>query len=387
MPYFGDIFIPWITSKDTSISRDIAEKNFVDAPPQVFELNENLESGTYTLILNEKVHDRNESFEEQLDAVNSLSATHATELPYAVGGDKGHIVVENATTSITPSNEMREGEVDIRFLEEESFQPAITVEASAIADSFSPTPVESVVPIPSGATVSQTPEFTLTSEDGDIDFYSYTGRETIDYTLPSDYPSVEKTGPVRVYRSDGERVYSDMRSIDIGSECDNSVVRANFGANNATISYYDSGWNAIGDVNVEASEGYAPENSNYIAELDMVNSNYTSTVYKGIPLVRFDVFDTTSFTFTSTESVTTADGSGNEYYSVTMDSSGYEMVVIRTDTDGSFSEGADNISVTGLNSSSDYTFFVGVVPSNVSVSDLSRWMYNRGTWRRTMVQK
>lgn len=385
MPWFGDIFIPWVTTKDTSISRDTVEKNFVDAPPQVFELNENLEAGTYTVILNESVHERNESFSEQTDAVNSLPARHVTELPFAVGGDKGHIIVENATTSITPSQQMREGEADIRFLDADSFQPAITVEAYSEGD-FSPTPEESVVPIPASATVSQTPQFTLTSADGDIDFYMYSTRENIAYTLPSDYTSVEQTAPVRLYNSNSERIYSDTRAIGVGVEMDNSIIRANYGSSQTNLSYFDGSWQAIGNVNFTGGTGYAPDFANYETTLEFVNGGDTSTCYKGLPLVEFTTDGETDFTFTSAESVTTG-SSGNHYYSVTMDSSGYELVVIRTSSDGSFTENVDGISVTGLDSSTEYTFFTGIVPSSVAVSDLSRWMVNRGIWRRTMVQK
>lgn len=385
MPYFGDIFIPWLTTKDTSISRDVIEKNFVDAPPQVFELNNNLESGTYSAILNEDVHKKNESFSEQTDAINSMPGRHVSEFPYAVGGDKGHIVVENSTVEITPSNVIRRAELDIRFLSSDKFKPAASVEASEASSDFTVTPIESVYPIPADATVSKNPEVTVSTRDGDVDFYKYSTRENISWTLPSDYASVERVSPTRLYKSNDERVYSDLPAVENNSYFDNGLLKATL-KDPTDISYYDGSWVKVGDIDVQGGSGYASEYSNDETEVSFASNSYYYSIYRGLPVVEVNISDS-SLTFTSTENITSADTSNLYYSTATMDSSGYELILIRESSDGSISVNSDNITLSGLDSTNEYTIYVGVVPSEMNSENLARWVFNRGSWRRTMVQK
>lgn len=398
---FGDIIIPFLTSKDTSIDRNVTEKNFVDSPPQVFELNSNLEAGTYSAILNESIHPRNESFEEQMDAVQSMPARHVTEFPFEVGGDRGHIMVNSATSTISPSLETRESEIDIRFFEQETYRPGAVVSSFAFDDSYSPSPVESVYPVPStaqnvvdGNGNSLSPTYTVYGEDGSLDLYPYSGKTTIEFDRPADYSSGEQINPVRVYNSEGERIYSDSKILDVGSQIDNGLIRATYNDTSTNLEFFDESWGNIGSFNASASKGYCVDNTNYEVNADFI-TGCTTEVWRGFPVVRFDVSGGTSYSVTSSSSFTTVDSSTN-WYRVVEDSNDQQIVFVRTTTDGSFTTDSSSVGVDSLFETKNYTFFVGIVPREedsvgngytVNYSDFARYIYNRGSWKRTLVQR
>lgn len=386
--YFGDICIPWLTSKDTSIDREVVEKNFVDSPPQVFELIPNLEAGSYSAILNETVQDKNESFEEQIDAVLSMPSRHATELPVEVAGDKGHIVVETSTTTTFPSKEVREAEIEIRFTDHSDYGPAVSAKPFSISDAYSPSPVESVYPIPSTENVlNRTSEFTISSEDGDLDYYLYSDSEVIEYERDVDEYSVgERIAPVRLYNADDLRIYSDMKAVGGGFTIQNSLISIEYNSSTSTVDYYDGAWNEIGDITFGVDDGYPATNENNQVSIEFVNGDNTS-VFRGYPITKLDFSSQTSISFNPTENITVGDNSEDWYRTATMDSSGYELIIIKTSADGDLVNDATSLSWENIDNSNDYTAFIGVVPSEISASDYARYVYNRGSWRRTLTQR
>lgn len=386
--YFGDICVPWLTSKDTSIDREVVEKNFVDSPPQVFELIPNLEAGSYSAILNETVQDKNESFEEQIDAVLSMPSRHATEFPVEVAGDKGHVVVETSSTTTFPSKEVREAEMEIRFTDHSNYGPAVSTKPFAISDAYSPTPVESLYPIASTENVlNKTPQFTITTEDGDLDYYLYSSSEVIEYERDTtEFSLGERIAPVRLYDTNDLRIYSDMKAVGPGTRVENSLIRIEHNSSTSTVEYYDGTWKEIGDIDFGVSDGYPMVNENEQVLLEFVSGD-ESSVFKGYPLVQIDFSSKTSISLTPTENITVADDSQDWYQTVTMDSSGYELIIIKTSTDGSLSNDSTSLSWDSIGSSNEYTAFVGAVPSQVSASDYARYVYNRGSWRRSLTQR
>lgn len=408
MPWLGDIFIPWITDKDTSISRNVIEKNFVGEPPQVFEINNDLESGSYSLVLNETIHERNESFREQMDSVVSMPTRHGAEFPFSLAGDTGHLVVNSASATITPSKEIRTGEAELRFLDDGTFRPSFKVEAVPESSDFSPTPEESVLPlsvdvesVSSDLNGSRSPAYTLTSEDGDIDLYTYADEEVIEYDRNSaTYTIDERKGPVRVYDVEsgydsnytsygGEklRVYSGEVAVDYPL-LTNGLIQQFVSDTDSPLYNYDSSsdsWDRFGYVMEGSGTCYLSEEDNYNGEVTSPG-DYSSSLLKGLPVVKFSgVSGSSTFTFSSDYSLNS--GTDNGYYYSTTDGNSNEIFVLRTSSDGSFAQSNGEIRVENLTSSSEYTFYVGYVPDSMSVSDLARYIFNRGEWKRNLVQR
>jgi hypothetical protein len=383
--WFGDVGVGWVIDKSTDLTKEVVEKNFVDSPPQVYELTPDLESGTYSLILNEQYHPRQETFREQRDGVRSMPSRHGTEFPFELAGDKGYILPESTSVSITPSQEIEEGEITLRFLEDEDYRPAIKTTPSAFSDGFSPTPEESVIAIPSIAENTPTSDYTVTGEDGDMEYYIYSDTNIFEYDHPSNHTEIERINTNRLFNSSDRRVYSD-KGITTGSYVENGIFRGTYNSDDISLEYYDSSWVSIGDVTVPTqSDGYAKTNENYELETEWVDS-HNSKYYRGYPMVEVTFDGQTSFDFTSTATIDFIEES-DSWYRIVQDANGRYIFVIRTSSDGSFSVGTQTISVDNLTSSEEYTFYVGVVPSAFGLVDFVRYVYNIGDWRRSFVQR
>jgi len=391
--YFGDVIIPWISDKDTSIERETVEKNFVDSPPQVYELTPSLEAGTYSAVHNETIHPRNESFAEQIDAAQSMPQRHVTEFPFEIAGDTGHVMVGSVTSSTTPSNEMRTSDMELRFLEDSVYQPAFVLEAESFNDTFDSSPIESVVALPDTVENVQdddsnalTPVYSITGEDGTIDLYKYSTREIISYDRNStDFASDERVNAVRLYRSDDQRIYSDSRTIDVSSTLENGKIRAVYADTQTNVSVYDTSWRQIGNINAGADDGYAPTNENYEVEVDFLNS-FNSTIYKEHPVIQYDISGISSFTFMSNEDLTTQD-TASSWYRVVSNVSGDDIILVRTSMDGSFNDDISTLEVNSLSTGTEYTFFIGIVPGGATYDEFARYVYNRGIQKRNLVQR
>jgi hypothetical protein len=387
MTYFGDVAIPWVVSKDTSISKDIVEKNFVDEPPQVYELTPNLEAGTYSAIFNETVHDKNESFEEQQDAVLSMASRHGTEFPFELGGDAGYVLVNNASTSITPSEEIEEGEIDLRYLDDDTYRSAVKVNPQNPQNSdYNVTPEETLVAFPAFVdVVNETSDFTISTEDSDLDLYIVDSSKVYEYNEdPTDMSKSQRESICRLYNSNDLRLYSDSKVVDNGSYINNSLIRVDYNGESSTIEYYDNGWTSLIDVDLSFDSGYALENSNDKVTLEFVNG-YSSSVYRGFSIVEYTFSGKSEFKF-----IADVSRAGPEsYYYGYEHRLGYELVVMRESSDGYwdlFEFTPDTFGIKNLNPSKEYTVYLGVIPPEVNDSDYRRYVYNLGKRSRTFTQ-
>lgn len=389
MVSFGDIEIPWLTSKDTSISKDTVEKNFVEEPPEVFELTPDLESGTYSAILNETVQEKNESFEEQQDAVLSMVSRHGTEFPFESSGDDGYLLVNSASVNIFPSLEIREGELQVRFLKQSVYNPAIKAKPRSNYNgdfATSASPVETFIALPSSLNViNHTENYQVTSEDGNLSLYTFSGDTVFEFEEDSNDTTLSQTHSIcRLFNSAGERYYSDKRVVDNGSTADNGLFSVTFQGSSSPLEYYDgSTWQDIGSVQLPFNDGYAEQNTNDEVAVEVLNGN-RGYIYRGFSAVGYDFHGQTSFDFTPTETFT--EQSINDYYAHWQDGSGRDIIIVRTSNDGSFYTGASDIGIQNLSSSEDYSAFVAVVPTPVTVSDYARFIYNYGLRNRTFTQ-
>ena len=390
MPWFGEIFVPWLTDKDTSIDRDTVEKNFVDSPSDVYDLTPSLEAGTYNIILNEKVHEKNESFSEQKDAVLSMPSRHGTEFPFQSASDQGYVVVENASVTTFPSLETREGEIELRYLDKNTFSPAVKVNPVKFdKDEFGTDvePVETLFALPSSISVSNlTANYTVTSLEGDVDLYVIDSKTVAEYSEDTfDKSTSQNQSICRLFDSGNNRIYSGSPVVDNGSELDNSLIRSTYNGTESVVEFYDgSNWISIGSTQLPFNEGYAQENENKEVSVRFRNDN-ESTIYRGISAVEYKFSGETDFTFDATNSVT--EQSLNSFYGHWQDdSTGEDIILVRTSSDGSFFTNSGTFGVNSLTSTKEYTVYLGVVPSSVSVSDYVRYIYNIGNRTNTFVQ-
>lgn len=420
MPYFGEIHIPWLTNKDTSVTRDLVEKGFVDGPPQVYELTSDFEAGTYSAVLNEDAHARSETLSEQRDAVLSMPSRHASEMPFEIGGDKGYLAVESSTASYTVNTSIDLAEMDVRFLDRESYKPGCRVSPAGLnqTNGYDVTPVESVFPLPAtvenvkfeGSSVS--PEYTILDDDVDIDFYLYDKEGIFTWEHPdADFTSPARRGIPDAFDWNDTKIYSSDKPLadnDSASEgyIDNGIVKLDFP--NGTYEISQSGTNdSIGNSNCQ-SEGisYISEKTtdktvfdswwDYSGGSDSYIHDFEATVRRGMYSVEYharNLSDSSNFSnydefwqdfFDSTDSV---DFSNGWYAEISSDNKTFVIVKGSTDGDWKTENSGDRVLVDNLDIDKDYRFIVSRVPIDTLASDYARHLYNLGSWKRTMVQK
>ena len=388
MVWFGDISIPYLTEKDTSISKDVVEKNFVDEPPQVFELTADLEAGSYSVILNEKIHEKDESFIEQEDAILSMVSRHGTEFPFQSAGDSGYALVESANVTTFPSLEIREGNIEVRFLDEDDYHSAVKATPDSLRNAAfddDAIPVESYVAFPSEVEiVGYSPSYTLSTADGDVDLYTFDEKTIFEYDELEERHESQQIAICRLFNSDDERLYSDSRVVDNSSYVSNSLIRNTYNETEATLEYYDGTWNTIGSVQLPFNAGYGHTNENDEVTLRFVNGN-ESSVYRGYSVVRYEFDGETEFTFEPELSFT--ETNITSYYSHYTDSNDNDLLIVRTDSHGSFFDDGAVFGIQELDATEEYQVYVGVVPDGVLVDNYARYVYNFGRRDRTFVQR
>lgn len=390
MPYFGNIFIPWITDKDTSISKDTVEKNFVDEDAQVYELTPDLEAGTYSAILNEAYHDKNESFDVQQDAVMSMVERHGSEFPFSSTGDDGYAVADSSSISIDSRQEIREAELSLRFLQQSDYNPAVRIVPRDLPRSdFSITPSETLASLPSSISNANglTADFTITGEDSDIDLYIISDQTVLKYTQDAnDITLSENLNICKSFDDVGNRVYSSNPDLGLGSQLSNGLVRSDTADLSSSFDYYDGTWTTLGSVEIPCDVGYTSENGNNEIKLNYINGNKQS-IYRGFPMFRYDFTSETDFTFNSNVGVSLVNS--DTWYGI-WDNANTVTLFSVIDTSGasiSTDTTNDNVGWTGLDSAKDYRVYFGVIPPSIPNTDFVRYVYNLGFRSRTFTHK
>ena len=409
MPWIGDVHVPLLTDKDTSIDKQVIEKNFVESPPQVYELTANIEAGTYTAVLVSSVHQRGESIEEQADGVRSLVDRHPIECAYVDDSDVGYLVVENSNVSHSSEPNRRGVSVDLRFMEDGIYKPAFQLNTDNIFENYTLQEDFSLFPVPSNLSnilfdgYSLNPEFVMDTRDGQMEFYLY-DQGIFEYDNPTGDSFTEpiRFSPVRTYDSnstvpgkdaDGNyqkpgsvsqnrRIYSESKPAEGNAILENGTIQT-FITDDSYLYAYESGsWESFGVANVGFSNYiYSTDVSIYNSSLAL-DSNYELTVYRGFPMTRFDV-ETTSFEFHLFDPDVIS--SETEEYVLLNDAQGRDIFFLRTSYNGSMTTAADQITVDNI---SEETFFAGIVPSNVSDPDLFMdHILNMGSRKPTLIQR
>ena len=379
MPWIGDIHVPLLTNKDTSVDKNTIEKNFVDSPPSIYELNKNIESGTYSAYLHEKVHERNESLEEQSEAIRSLVDRHPVECTYSDSREEGYLVVEGSSVIRTPDISIREMDIDVRFMDNDVYKPAFNLESEDTNSAF---------PLPSVADVNQSVLFTLGTRDGDIDFYEYSST-LLEYDIPeSDFNGLEKTSPVRFYRESDDtldnisgRVYKDYSHLPSTSVVENGNFLARFLDSGIELSYYSDGWNFSGNISYSSNLRYTEEVSNSHSEISL--EDVQGYFYRGYPIMEFDVSNTTSFGFTLAEGIQNETDGGD--YLIVEDFTGVEYFYRAEDEN--VVTNTDTVDVEGMSDTEEYKITIGKIPSNIDSHTFVDYSTNIGNWKETLIQR
>lgn len=372
---FGEIEIPIITSKDTSISKDVTEKNFVDELPRVYELTEDLESGTYSIVLNKGLHPSDFSLKVQRDSVISMPEYHPAELPFDDGNDSGFVLVESASTDITPSQEIDRGELSIRFMEESEYTPAVRTQAVPASDDFSisSSTAQGIFGIPTGVSLNGTPTSlgTITSASGDIDLYSYDSSLNNWQYSSSDYVATTKQSAVTTFSIGSvlEKMFSSAFSKKESFLHQNGLLRSRIGpsqSNDCLFDYYDgSSWNNdIASVNfgLKSDRGFVENPGSRTQSLNIPKDNLKVGSWKGIPAQKI------TFSGESSVAVKVSNGISNydlHNYYVSWNDGTFDYVFVRYSGSGYFSVSTANNEVgwSGLDSSKEYEFVFGKIPS------------------------
>lgn len=394
MVFIGDIDVPIITSKDTSIDRDTIQKNFVDEPPQVYELIPDLESGTYDILLNENVHERNETLSSQMDSIRSLPYRNASECPIAVSDKMGYMAVDTASVSIIPSLEMREASLDGRFFNYDDYNPAIKVNSENKSD-FE-VPEESVIPVPWFDTdeifidgESATREFEILIEDGYLDFYSYNENQIIDYIASEDgnaLTSVERVSPVRVFDSQDDRVYSHSKNFH-DFTISNGLLECERDGNEVFVSRWDAdqdAWEDVGFFEFDSNIGYLSEIGNYESSIKTASEN-SLTSSRGYWVNEVTISGMDRFDF-SVDYDETGVEDGGLYHTVET-VNGYTAILIREKDEGFLHTYTNSMTVDTLDPEEEYKFYVGFVPDEITSDQAANYAVAKGNWQRSLKQR
>jgi hypothetical protein len=388
---FGDIEFGLIVDKDTDISKEVIEKNFVDGRVSAYELTPNLESGTYSIIFNKENHSQSEPMSQQRDAALSMSERHTAEFPFVLGSDEGHVLVEQSNVSYTPSQMIDEGEMSIRFLDSGTYRPAYKLQAETVGD-FSVGTVESVLPIASsagdvfdesdGSTLSPIAT-TIDTEGGNVDLFTYdSSQSTYSYNRSSnDYGESERVAPARTLNANDERIYSSLHQVTSGSVIDNGRVEAQINDSSVGIAEYDgSSWSKFGQVDTFSYDPAYLSNISNIRSTVSFRNDVDMTITKALPFIRFDFSGKTKFDFNLEEGFSVNSSSGKAI--TVTDNSNRSIALMRGTNEGSLGDDGDSIFWDSLDSSTEYTAFI-----IVNASTFEDYVYCLGNRKRTLVQK
>jgi len=392
---FGDVALSALVDKSTTVDRETITKNFVGEKPSVYELNPTLEAGTYTVIHNEEIHPYNHSLDEQVDAVQSMASRHATEFPFGLSGDRGHIMVDSVSSSIGTSKQFRESSLDIRFFDDDTYRPAFVLSSSPLNDNFSISNPSSTIGLPSivedvedSDGNSLNPLYNIVTTGGEFEIYEYdSSRNIIEFDRWNvNYTADERRNPVRLYDQDNNRVYSQQVSFEDGSELGNGKIKILYGDPDSQIQYFDGSWYDLGTLGFGSNYGYPVENENYEVVVDFLGS-FTTRMNRAFPAIECTITNSSDFSLNCSEDITDTDVESTDWYRVVEDSRSREIILIRTNRDGSFNATIDYVSVEGIDDAQEYTFFVGVIPDGISISEFAKHVYCQGRQKRTFVQR
>lgn len=381
MVWFGDVDVPIISDVGTAFNVETVNTNFVDNAPQSYKLYSELEQGTYTVFLNQEIHERSETLSEQRDSLTGMVERHGSEFPINDRSEEGFLLVDAVDIFQTSSEMVDEAEIDTRYLSSDEYKGAIRCNSINITDDFD-IEEKSLIPTPSTVSVekdgiSVNPYKTISYSGTDVDYYEYeTG--TFSWIKNNFDSSYERKIPVRL-TSESERIYSTdnvLTDFKIDNVC--ASVESDSQNNNTIIKNPDGG--TVAEVDFTYSDGYTTINTNDIVNVHSTGDE-TITSFRGYPFFRYDINNRTDFEV-NVNSLTEVEE--DNHYIVVSNGNGDDVIVVRAEDIGSFT--TDNTTVSVEVNGAETSFFVGYVPNNLSYEETARVAFSRGSWRRTFLK-
>lgn len=115
--FIGNVEIPLLVSKDTSVGRETVTKEFIRDNPQFFQESANFESGTYSAYLNQENHSESKTLEEQIKSIRNLLERKPQENKISYANGEAYVVVNSVGDVIDVDEEIKEVEIDLIILE------------------------------------------------------------------------------------------------------------------------------------------------------------------------------------------------------------------------------------------------------------------------------
>jgi hypothetical protein len=149
------------------------------------------------------------------------------------------------------------------------------------------------------------------------------------------------------------------------------------------VDTWDSGWQRVGNFVLDSDVGYLPDFGNYETTVETISENRLSS-YRGFWVNRVTVTGRNQFQFNV--DIDTVDNQTSLYHSVnTVD--GYTAILARGQNDGNINTMTNSILVDNLNSSEEYTYFIGFVPDELTSQEAAEYAFTRGNWKRSLKQR
>ena len=409
MPYIGDIYLPYVTENPGSQSRPVTEHNYVGFENSVSEFERSLENGSIPFVTTVDGHPEGYSLEVQYDAIRSLVKRDAPDNPIDFMDKRGHVSIESADYPRQARDTIREGNISVRYLPDSLYQPMFDIQPDIIPNDYALTPTglfvlpDTVQPAYSrdtdtGEISIESPSMTISTVDGDLDYYGSVEGQYIYDNPESSYNEAIARGIVRAYRHNGSandsnwsRVYTDEYRNDI--VISNGLIRIVFNApsdDEHHLQYYDaSTWNDIGSLNLPAtSQNLWIENSDSIS---VEIGDVSVALNRGHPTARVTVESQSTVTLDTSTGDNPIDSFTTQptYVSGSSSSITEDYIVVSPSNDGNVSGStADGtLEVSGLTGNREYTIPVGVVMSQMTselvrdwsttAHNLSRELFNR----------
>lgn len=136
MVYIGDVDLPLPLSMGLSQGRPTTEFNTTGDVPTIAEFERQLESGDLPFVLHEDTHARQESLEEQVDAIRSFADREAEVNTIDFLDQRGFLSISSVDFARTSQNNIREGTVSFRYLPTTLYKPGISADSEAVSNDY-----------------------------------------------------------------------------------------------------------------------------------------------------------------------------------------------------------------------------------------------------------
>lgn len=407
MPYLGDSYCSAIVDLELDQTTPTQEVKTVHGNNLVAQHESNLSSGSIDFQLHGRLHDRSESFEEQLEGFDALPRRDAPEVPFDYGHRRGYLAIRESQYAQTNNPFRCEAYIDTVYLPDQQYHPSLARRGHTLPNDYSvsndglvalPSGVEHVTSISQGSQteIDLTATESLSTDSGTIDFYN-TSEDRINFEYPaSAFGDTFRTGPIRVYDhnnsvtpADWDRVYHTSHAFEGAPVVSNGIARFSFNAaDGATVRFewYDgSSWVHGGSIDFTTRRAALMDYSHDRAKVKFADGMLT--LRRGFPTGWFSVSGVSSVTYETTNGDYPIEAvADNGLYILGENSSlsdSHQM--IKPSSDGDLGSSGTDLTASGLSAGTDYNLFIGALPSSVAEAQFSEYTLTDNNVRRDLL--